>query len=59
VNLFVKAAKPRLMDLLKLKIGHVYETKPGNVGSTLLIDGDEIRLKSIRTVRPWRYIRRH
>jgi hypothetical protein len=29
VNLFAKVAKPRLMDLLKLRVRHVYETTPG------------------------------
>jgi hypothetical protein len=30
VDLFAKVAKPRLIDLLKLKVRHVYETIPGN-----------------------------
>jgi hypothetical protein len=33
VDLFAKAAKPRLMELLKLKVTHVYETTPGNACS--------------------------
>jgi len=49
VDLFAKAAKPRLMDLLKLKVRHVYETTPGNAESRIIIDGREIQLKSIRS----------
>jgi hypothetical protein len=58
VDLFAKAAKPRLMDLLKLKIRHVYETTPGDANSTVVIDGNEIRFKSIRSAQPYRDIER-
>jgi len=58
VDLFAKAAKPRLMDLLKLKIRHVYETTPGDANSTIVIDGGEIRFITIRTVQPYRDIER-
>jgi hypothetical protein len=46
------------MDLLKLKVRHIYETTPGNAGSTLVIDGHEIRFKSIRSTQPYRDIER-
>jgi hypothetical protein len=58
VDLFAKAAKPRLMDLLKLKVRHVYETTPGNAESTIVIDGNEIHFKSIRSTQPYREIER-
>jgi len=58
VDFFTKVAKPRLIDLLKLKVRHIYETTPGNAGSTLVIDGSEIRLKSIRSTQPYRDIER-
>jgi hypothetical protein len=58
VDLFAKAAKPRLMDLLKMKIRHVYETTPGSAESTIVIDGNEIRFKSIRTAQPYKDIER-
>jgi hypothetical protein len=58
VDLFAKAAKPRLMDLLKLKIRHVYETTPGDVNSTIVIDGNEMLFKSIRSTQPYRDIER-
>ena len=58
VDLFAKVAKPRLMDLLKLKVRHVYETTPGNAESIVVIDGNEIRFKSIRTAQPYKDIER-
>lgn len=58
VDLFAKVAKPRLMDLLKLKIRHVYETTPGDANSTIVIDGNEIRFKSIRSAQPYKDIDR-
>ena len=58
VDRFVKAAKPRLMDLLKLKVRHVYETTPGDANSTIVIDGTEIRFKSVRSAQPYRDIER-
>jgi hypothetical protein len=54
VDLFAKARKPRLMDLLKLKIRHVYETTPGNASSKIVIDGNEILFKSVRSAQPHR-----
>ena len=58
VDLFAKAAKPRLMDLLKLKIRHVYETTPGDPNSNIVIDGNEIRFKAVRSAQPYRDIER-
>jgi hypothetical protein len=58
VDSFAKAAKPRLMDLLKLKVRHVYETTPGDANSTIMIDGSEIRFKSVRSAQPYKEIGR-
>jgi hypothetical protein len=58
VDLFAKIAKPRLMDLLKLKVRHVYETTSGNPESRIMIDGSEIQFKSIRSAQPYRDIDR-
>jgi hypothetical protein len=58
VDLFAKAAKPRLMDLLKLRIRHIYETTPGNAESSVVIDGSEIRFKSIMTKQLYKDIER-
>jgi hypothetical protein len=58
VDLFAKVAKPRLMDLLKLKIRHVFETTPGDANSEILVDGCEVRFKSIKTAQPSRDLER-
>ena len=58
VDFFAKAARPRLMDLLRLKIRHVYETTPGDANSKIVIDGNEIRFKSITTAQPYKDIKR-
>ena len=58
VDHFAKSAKPRLLELLKLKVRHVYETTPGNSGSTLVIDGREVKLKLLRTAQPYKDIER-
>jgi hypothetical protein len=58
VDSFAKAAKPRLMDLLRLKVRHIYETTSGEANSKLVIDGDEIRFKLVRTAQPYRDIER-
>jgi hypothetical protein len=58
VDLFARVAKPRLMDLLKLKVRHVYETTPGDVNSKIAIDGNQIRFKSVRSAQPYRDIGR-
>jgi hypothetical protein len=58
VDLFAKVAKPRLMDLLKLKVRHVYETTPGDANSKIVIDGCEVQFKLIRSAQPYREIER-
>ena len=58
VDHFAKLAKPRLMDLLKLKIRHVYETTPGNANSKLVIDGCEVEFRLLRTAQPYKDIER-
>jgi hypothetical protein len=58
VDSFAKAAKPRLIDLLKLKVRHVYETTSGNENSKIVIDGCEVQFKSIRSVQPYKEIGR-
>jgi hypothetical protein len=52
VDLFARVAKPRLMDLLKLKIRHVYAE------STVLIDEQVVQFKSTRSTQPYRDIQR-
>jgi hypothetical protein len=58
VDLFAKAAKPRLMDLLKVKVRHVYEATPGDANLKIVIDGCEVQFKSIRSTQPYRDIER-
>jgi hypothetical protein len=58
VDLFAKLAKPRLMDLLKLKVRHVYETTPGDSNSKLLVDGCEVEFKLVRAAQPYKDIER-
>jgi hypothetical protein len=58
VDLFAKLAQPRLMELLKLKVRHVYETTPGNANSKLVVDGSEVQFKLVRTAQPYKDIER-
>jgi hypothetical protein len=58
VDLFAKLAQPRLMELLKLKVRHVYETTPGNANSKLVVDGHEVQFKLMRTTQPYKEIER-
>jgi hypothetical protein len=46
------------MDLLKLKVRHVYETTPGNVNSKFVIDGCEVDFRLLRTAPPYKDIGR-
>jgi hypothetical protein len=54
----LRLSKPRLMDLLKLKVRHVYETTPGNANSKLVIDGCEVEFRLLRTAQPYKNIER-
>jgi hypothetical protein len=58
VELFAKLAQPRLMELLKLKVRHVYELTPGNANSKLMVDGSEVQFKLVRTAQPYKDIER-
>ena len=58
VDLFAKLAQPRLMELLRLKVRHVYEITPGNADSKLVIEGHEVQLKLVRSAQPYRDIER-
>jgi hypothetical protein len=58
VDFFARAAKPRLLDLLKLKIRHVYETTPGDAKSKIVIGGSEVEFKLIRSAQPYKDIER-
>jgi hypothetical protein len=58
VDLFAKVAKPRLLDLLKLKARHVYETTAGSAKSRLVKYGSEVEFKSVKSAQPYRNIER-
>jgi hypothetical protein len=58
VEHFALVAKARLMDLLKLKVRHIYETTPGTANSKLVADGYEVDLKLYRTMQPYKDIER-
>jgi hypothetical protein len=58
VDLFAKLALPRLLELLRLKVRHVYETTPGNADSKLVVEGSEVRFKLVRTSQPYQDIQR-
>ena len=51
VEQFAKLAKPRLMDLLKLKAEHIYDATPGSVNSAA-------GLKLLTTTQPYKDIAR-
>lgn len=66
VDRLAQLAKPRLMDLLKLKVEHIYDPTPGNENSTVVVEGAvkgaaegcEIRLTLLRTAQPYKDIDR-
>jgi hypothetical protein len=58
VDLFARLAQPRLMELLRLKVRHVYEITPGIPNSTLVIEGQEVQFKLVRTAQPYKDIER-
>ncbi len=58
VDHFAEMAKPRLVDLLKLKVRHIYETTPANGNSLLVVEGNEVKFKLYQTSQPYRDIQR-
>jgi hypothetical protein len=58
VDQIARIAKPRLMDLLKLKVRHLYEPTLGSANSKVTIDGCEVEFKLLRTAQPYKNIER-
>lgn len=58
VDHFARLAKPRLLDLLRLKVPHIYDDTPGQANSTVLADNVEISLKLKKTLQPYAGIER-
>jgi hypothetical protein len=58
-DLFAKLAKPRLLDLLRLKsVEHIYDPTLGRAPSKFVHQGVEISLKLHKTTQPYRDIQR-
>jgi len=53
-----KLAQPRLLELLKLKVRHVYETTPGLAKSKLIVDGVPVEFKLVTSTQPYANIER-
>jgi hypothetical protein len=59
VDLFAQLAQPRLMELLKLKVQHVYDPAPGRPPARFLAEGREISLDKLKkTTQPYKNIER-
>jgi hypothetical protein len=58
VDHIAKVAKLRLLELLKLKMRHIYEGTPGNANSKLLVDGTEVEFRLLRTAQPYKDVER-
>ena len=58
VDHFARVAKPRLLDLLKLKVPHVYDDTPGDVNSKSTVQKVALGLKLTRTVQRYASIER-
>ncbi|WP_031495902.1 hypothetical protein [Bryobacter aggregatus] len=54
VDLFARKAKPRLLELLKLKVPHLYDETPGRDGAITATTFGDLRLKLQRTSQPYR-----
>jgi hypothetical protein len=58
VDQFATLAKPRLMELLKLKVRHVYDPTPGNANSAVGGDEYKVDFKLLRAAQPYGDIER-
>jgi hypothetical protein len=58
VDEFARVAKPRLLELLRLTIPHLYDPRPGGADSTSPSDNSGVGLKLVRTVQPYGEIER-
>ncbi len=53
VDLFARKAKMRMDDLLRLKVEHVYDDRPGRDGATTATAHGEVKLKLFKTSQPY------
>jgi hypothetical protein len=58
VDEFARLAKPRLLELLRLTVPHLYDPRPGSAESTSAADNSGVGLKLVRTVQPYGDIER-
>jgi hypothetical protein len=58
VDQFARSAKPRLMDLLKLKVQHVYDPTPGGLHSKSIVEGCTVEVRLQTATQPYRDIER-
>jgi hypothetical protein len=58
VELFAKLAQPRLMELLRLKVRHVYEITSGNANDDLVIESHEVQFKLVRSAQLYKDMER-
>jgi hypothetical protein len=58
VDHFARIAKPRLLDLLKLKVPHIYDGTPGDASSKSTVEKMTLGLKLTSTVQRYASIER-
>ena len=58
VDHFARLAKPRLLELLKLTVPHLYDPRPGRADAKSEANDSDVGLKLVRTVQPYGDIQR-
>ncbi len=58
VNYFAQLAKPRLLELLRLKALHVYDPTPGHAGSKCMTEAGEVEVQLTSSAQPYKDIER-
>jgi hypothetical protein len=58
VDYFARLAKPRLLELLKLTVPHLYDPRPGRAEAKADDNDSDVGLKLVRTVQPYADIQR-
>ena len=58
VDHFARIAKPRFLQLLRLKVPHIYDNTPGDLNSTSVVQQVTLGLKLTRTVQRYSSIER-
>ena len=58
VNHIARLAKPRLLELLKLTVPHLYDPRPGRADTKSEANDSDVGLKLVTTVQPYGDIQR-